>query len=121
MAHVEDRWYRTVQKPGGGTERVKTERFGKGNRYRVRYVAPDGRERSRSFPDRAKRQAEAFLVSVEADKLRGAYVDPQAGRIAFSVYAERWLKDRPFDESTRETTEYKVRKHLIPFFGHRSL
>jgi hypothetical protein len=64
-----------------------------------------------------KRQAEAFLVSVEADKLRGAYVDPQAGRIAFAVYAERWLKDRSFDESTRETTEYKVRKHLIRSSG----
>ena len=37
---------------------------------------PDGKERKKSFPDRAKREAEAFMVSTETDKLRGSYVDP---------------------------------------------
>jgi hypothetical protein len=41
MAHIEDRWYRTVRLPTGRTERVKTARFGKGHRYRVRYIGPD--------------------------------------------------------------------------------
>jgi hypothetical protein len=74
MGHVEDRWYKTVREPGGGTQRVKSAGYGKGLRYRVRYITPDGRERSESFPDRAKRDAEAFLVSVESDKLRASYV-----------------------------------------------
>ncbi|WP_307854472.1 hypothetical protein [Micromonospora sp. C31] len=26
-----------------------------------------------------------------------------------------------FDESTRESTEFRVRKHLLPFFGSRQL
>jgi integrase len=121
MAHIEDRWYRTVRLPTGRTERVKTARFGTGMRYRVRYIGPDGRERSESFPDRAKRAAEAFLVSVEADKLRGSYVDPAAGRVTFREYAEDWLRTHTFDESTRETTEFRVRKHLYPSFGDRSL
>ncbi|MFE9204697.1 tyrosine-type recombinase/integrase [Micromonospora sp. NPDC007230] len=121
MAHVEDRWYSTIKHPSGRTERVKSELFGKGMRYRVRYIAPDGRERSKSFPDRAKREADAFLVSVESDKLRGTYIDPDAGRITFREYAEEWLRTRSFDESTRESTEFRVRKHLMPYFGDRQL
>lgn len=121
MAHVEDRWYRTVRQPGGGKQRVKTDLFGNGLRYRVRYIGPDGRERGKSFPDRAKRAAEDFLVSVESDKLRGSYIDPAAGRVTFAEYAEHWLRTRAFDESTRESAEIRVRKHLIPFFGSRQL
>lgn len=121
MAHVEDRWFQVVKHPDGSTERVKTSRHGLGHRYRVRYIAPDGRERSRSFPDRAKRDAEAFLVSVEADKLRGSYIDPAAGRVTFADYAETWMRTRTFDASSREAVEYKVRKHLLPFFGSRQL
>src|SRR5262249_11164768 len=102
MAHVEDRWYTTVKLPEGGRKRVKSERYGTGLRYRVRYVAPDGRERSRSYPDRAKREAEAFLVSVESDKLRGTYVDPAAGRVKFGPYATEWIRNRSFAEPTRE-------------------
>ncbi|MGW4461795.1 tyrosine-type recombinase/integrase [Micromonospora sp. NPDC004704] len=121
MAHIEDRWYKVMRHPDGRRERVKTELFGKGLRYRVRYVGPDGREHKKSFPDRAKRDAEAFLVSTETDKLRGSYIDPTAGRLTFRVYAEEWLRTRSFDESTRETTEFRVRKHLLPFFGDRQL
>lgn len=90
-------------------------------RYRVRYLGPDGRERSKSFPDRAKHAAEAFLVSVEADKLRGSYIDPAAGRMTFGEYAEQWLSDRTFDESTRESAQIRVRKHILPYFGNRQL
>jgi integrase len=121
MAHVEDRWYKAVEGSDGRRRRVKTELFGKGLRYRVRYIAPDGRERSKSFPDRAKRDADAFLVSIEADKFRGDYIDPGAGRVAFDVYAERWLRNSQIDESTRETTGARLRNHLLPFFGSRQL
>lgn len=94
MGHVEDRWFKTLHHPGGRKERVKTQLFGKGLRYRVRYIGPDGKERKKSFPDRAKREAEAFMVSTETDKLRGSYVDPLAGRMTFAEYAEAWLRTR---------------------------
>jgi integrase len=90
-------------------------------RYRVRYLDPDGRERKKSFPDRAKKKAEDFLVSMEADKLRGNYLDPAAGRITFREYAEAWLRTRVLDESSREGVEIRVRLHLYPFFGARHL
>jgi integrase len=121
MGHVEDRWYRTVKLAGGQSELVKSSLHGAGLRYRVRYIAPDGAERSKSFPDRQKRAAEAFLNTIEADKQRGTYVDPVAGRKAFDEYAESWLRTHQLDESSRESTEYRVRKHIIPFFGKRAL
>ncbi|MBM0239109.1 hypothetical protein JNW88_21805 [Micromonospora sp. ATA32] len=121
MAHVEDRWFRTVPRPDGKTERVKTSLHGRGLRYRVRYIAPDGRERSKSFPDKEKRAAEAFLVSVESDKLRGTYIDPAAGKLTFRQYAEQWLAAQTFDESTREATERRLRRHIFPYLGCRTL
>ncbi len=116
MAHIEDRWYRIQD-----GNRVPTSLCGRGLRYRVRYTDPDGRERSKSFPDRDKRAAEAFLVTVEADKLRGSYIDPQAGRISLRRYASEWLAAQTFDESTREATESRLRVHVYPYLGHRGL
>ena len=116
MAHIEDRWYRIQE-----GNRVPTPLCGRGLRYRVRYTDPDGRERSKSFPDRDKRAAEAFLVTVEADKLRGAYIDPQAGRISLRRYATEWLAGQTFDESTREATESRLRVHVYPYLGDRGL
>jgi hypothetical protein len=121
MAHIEDRWWKTVRQPDDTTKRVKTARYGTGNRYRVRYEGPDGRERSESFPDRQKKAAESFLIKVESDKQRGSYIDPAAGRMLFGEFAEAWLRTHSFDESSRESTEIRVRKHLIPFFGKRQL
>ena len=106
MAHIEDRWYRTVKEPDGRRRRVESDLYGKGLRYRVRYIGPDGRPHNKSFPDRAKRDAEAFLGSTEADKLRGTYIDPVAGRVTFGEFAENWLRTHSFDESTREITEF---------------
>jgi hypothetical protein len=45
--------------------------------WRVRYRAPPGLERSKHF-DR-KGDAERFRATVQADLLRGTYLDPDAG------------------------------------------
>src|SRR4051812_16924107 len=90
LAHIEDRWFRTVIGDDEKSERVKTSLYGKGMRYRVRYIDVDRRERSKSFPDRQKRAAEDFLTEVESRKLRGQSYDPEAGRITFATYAQSW-------------------------------
>jgi len=121
MAHVEDRWWRTGKDANGKAVRVKTELFGKGLRYRARYIDPSGRERSKSFPDRQRKAAEDFVSDVEGAKRRGSYVDPDAGRVTFKAYAEQWLSHATMDESTRETVDSRLRNHLLPFFGSRQL
>ncbi|GAA2562126.1 hypothetical protein GCM10010435_37620 [Winogradskya consettensis] len=121
MGHIEDRWYKTIKGPDGKPKRVKHEQYGVGLRYRARYIGPDGRELKKSFPDRQKRAAEDFLLSVESDMRRGTFIDPAAGQMTFREYAESWLRTRVMDESSREGTEIRVRKHLYPYFGGRQL
>jgi hypothetical protein len=82
MGNVQDRWYKPVVDPEtGGVKRVKTPRYGRGMRYRARYVDPDGRTVAKMFPDRCKKQAEDFLLEVESSKRERKYVDPRAGKI----------------------------------------
>lgn len=58
MGHIDDRWMRPKRDDEGKVilnERGKpilerTELYGRGLRYRVRYIDPDGVERSKSFP-----------------------------------------------------------------------
>jgi hypothetical protein len=66
--------------------------------------------------------AERFLVSVEDAKLRGAHVDPAAGKVAFSEWAERWYNTTA---ALRHTTRRDYRKlldqQMLPAFGADSL
>jgi integrase len=122
MAHVQDRWFATQTDPTTGrTVRTRTDRYGKGLRYRVRYVDPDGAERSKGFPDRAKRQAELFLAEVEHAKQQGTYLDPSAGRITFQPYAEQWLAGQTFKGTTRTNVPSRLRSQAYPYLGRYEL
>ena len=104
MAHVEKR---APQTPGGVV------------RYRVRYTDPAGKERSKSFVKAV--DAKNFAVNVEADKLRGSYIDPDAGKITLAHYLDTWLAAQTSAESSRESTETRVRVHIRPELGERPL
>ncbi len=122
MGHVQDRWWKEVQDPvTKEVTRVKTSLHGTGLRYKVRYIDPDGVERSKSFPDRQKKKADDFLIEMESDKREGKYIDPNAGKILFQVQAENWLKGYSADAATRQTIESRLRSQLYPYFGKRSL
>lgn len=130
MGHIQDRWYRPARDPETGKPIVnaqgkpvmeKTELFGNGLRYKVRYVDPAGKERSKSFPDKKKRLAEDFLHKVEDEKNRGSYLDPKAGKVLLRDYAERWVQSQSFEESTRELTAYRMRLHVYPHLGDKFL
>jgi integrase len=114
VAHVQDLWEKTV-----GGRRVRTDRYRRGSRWQARYHDPDGHERTRTFA--RKQDAERFVVTVRADVLRGAYVDPAAGKVTFAEFAERCLAAQTFDESSREATELRLRLHASRHFGQREL
>ena len=89
-------------------------------RWRARYRDPAGRERSKSFT--RKVDAERFLVSIEDAKLRGAYVDPAAGRVSFSEWAERWyLTTAHLKPSTRHEYRMLLDHQVLPEFGDWTL
>ncbi|MGJ5833500.1 tyrosine-type recombinase/integrase [Streptomyces ossamyceticus] len=119
--HIQDRWYKTEPGPNGKPVKVKTDRYGVGLRYRARYIGPDGSEKSKSFPDRKKREAERWLANIEADMSRGHYIDPAAGKITFRKYAEDWLASQTTDPATRVAVESRLRLHAFPHLGTRPL
>ncbi|MDV7219417.1 tyrosine-type recombinase/integrase [Streptomyces prunicolor] len=119
--HIQDRWYKTETDAHGKTVRLKSDRHGTGLRYRARYVGPDGAEKSKSFPDGQKRVAEKWLSQIEADMTRGQYIDPRAGRLTVRQHAERWLASLTIDPGTFVSTEQRVRLHVVPHLGSRSL
>jgi integrase len=122
MGHVQDRWLKTVRDPvTKETRRVKTELHGKGLRYKVRYLDPDGHEKSQSFPDRQKKAADDFLLSVEGDKRQGTCIDPHAGKVTFGEYAKKWLASQTFDVATRDSVTWRLNAQILPHFEKREL
>jgi len=88
-------------------------------RYIVNYRDPEGRQRRKTFL--RKRLADDFRNVVEADKLRGTYLDVDAGKVSFKVYAGQWLEAQTFDPSTYEATELRLRLHVFPVLGGMQL
>lgn len=90
-----------------------------GVRYDVRYRDPEGKQRKRTFA--RKVDADRFAASVETDKLRGTYIDPNAGKVTFKAYATDWLKAQTFDTSTREAVALRLKLHAYPVLGRHEL
>ncbi|HET6285981.1 MAG TPA: tyrosine-type recombinase/integrase [Amycolatopsis sp.] len=129
MGHIQDRWYKPA-KDAKGNLRLnargrpvleKTELYGVGMRYKVRYLDPDGSERSKSFPDKQKKRAEDFLIEMESDKREGKYIDPRAGLVLFEVVAQSWLDSQTVDYTSRERFATRVNVHLLPYFGKKAV
>ncbi|MGK2884254.1 MAG: tyrosine-type recombinase/integrase [Rhodococcus sp. (in: high G+C Gram-positive bacteria)] len=84
--------------------------------FEVRFRAPDGRERSRSFKTitEAKRYEREQLV----ERDRGTWVDPRSGRMTLNEWAEQWQKTlvhlRP---NSRRIYSDNLRLHVLPKVG----
>jgi integrase len=88
--------------------------------WQARYRAPDGRERARNF--RRKVEAEAFLATIEADKLRGEWTDPRRARITFGEWNTQVQQSRVnLAASTRDNDGSVIRSLILPTFGPASL
>lgn len=127
MGHIQDRWYRPARDKETGKVLLngrgkpvleKTELYGIGMRYKVRYLDPDGEERSKSFPDKQKKRAEDFLIGVESDKREDKYIDPRSSSKTFRQQAENWLKAQSPDPATREILRSRLESQIYPVFGH---
>lgn len=95
------------------------KRPGRVKPYEARWRDPDGKERSRSFA--RKLDAQRFLATVEADKVRGSYVDPSAGKVSLQAFAESWLAMQTTDPATVEAVASRLRVHVYPHLGSYEL
>ena len=60
----------------------------------------------------SKTDARRWFSTVEADMVRGVWVDPDAGKIPFGEYARRWVPERPV-RSDRRAREDNQARHEI--------
>src|SRR5438552_604275 len=72
----------------------------------------------RTTPLRTRRDAERFANTVEADLLRGLWVDPRAGQMTLEQYADEWLARKTnLRQRTHELYEHQLRAHIYPRLG----
>jgi len=92
---------------------VTKRQLARGVAYDVRYRDPNGRPRKKTF--RRADDARAFAKTVEADVVRGDYLQPTLARTKFERWAEEWLSStvdlRP---KTRVGYESMLRVNVLP-------
>jgi integrase len=92
----------------------------RGSAYAVRYRDPTGRTCTKTF--RRRKDADRFAATVEADMLRGGWIDPAAAKTTFGTYADQWIDTRPgLRVRTVELYRSLLNRHLLPAFGEMEL
>ena len=84
-------------------------------RYQARYWHL-GKQVAADTTFASKTDARRWLATVEADMVRGHWIDPDAGKIPFGEYATRWVAERPIRPRTREIYEGLLR-HIVTVFA----
>jgi len=87
----------------------------RGRSWQASYRGPDKRERTKTFA--RKIDAERWLDTSRADMLRGAWVDPGAGRETVEGYAARWIEGQPWKPQTATAVRSRLAHHILPFLG----
>ena len=80
---------------------------------------PGGPQRTKQFGRKA--DAEAWLVQVQSDLMRGSYVDPAKGRTTVETFYRAWFDRQPWRESSRSSVGSLFENHVLPTFGPRPL
>ncbi len=68
-----------------------------------------------------KKEATEWLIEKQAEILRSEWLDPDAGSMTLTEYADRWVKDRDLKPRTRDEYERVLRLHVKPQIGERAL
>jgi integrase len=89
-------------------------------RYRARYVGPNGREHSKTFAK--KSDAARHIVAQESRKAEGTWVDPAAGQIKLRDYADRFMAGKHnLKPKTRASYVSLIETCIKPTLGDFSL
>lgn len=117
MGRVKDLWVnadgtKTRKHPANGGNKTA-------KRWQAVWTDPDDSEKTRAFAKKA--DAEAHWKKMEADVVRGEYIDPKAGKELIGPLAKKHLKLLKIGAGTRQHYEGSLRNHVDPFFAHRSI
>lgn len=89
-------------------------------RWRVRYRDGSGRRVTAPTTFKSKADANVFLATVEADMVRGQYLDVRSGRTTVTVWAETWL-GRPGKRAATVARDRQAVAVFLPALGSLSL
>lgn len=92
------------------------------NRWEARYRDPYGAQRTATFDRKA--DALAYLASVETDKQRGDWFDPEASSITLAQWHERWwptIENGSRAANTIVQYEAILRVHVLAHLGRRTM
>lgn len=104
---VEDRWHRA--------DKTRSASYGKGKRWRARWVEPSGAEKAKAF-DR-KTDAEQYLQNVTASMVSGQYVAPEGGNVLTREILQRFLSGLDVKHSTLLGYRSAVDAQIMPRWG----
>jgi integrase len=91
----------------------------RGSSWQATVRGPDGRERTATF--RTRVEGDGWAADQVSAMNRGAWVDPQAGKVTFREYAEQWKAIQVHRSSTAAQVESHLRRHVLPFIGDRPI
>ena len=103
---IDDRWFIVDRKTG---EKIPTPRRGKGLRYRARYRDAHGVMHYRSFADKHKMDAVAWLDGQVAALIRNEHVHPKQAKITIGQWCDVWLEGYG---TNRPSTVRQARVHI---------
>ena len=98
----------------GAIRRLPSERF------QAHYVGPDGRRHLAPVTFETRKDADAWLSTVQTDIARGEWHRPKADRApvdTFARYAAAWVEARELRPRTRAEYKKIIDGHLTPEFG----
>lgn len=102
----------------GGRRRFGSIRKRESGRYQVRYPGTDGRLRSAPNTFARKSDAQRYLALVEAQLMKGEWIDPDRGKVTVQEYAERWIAQRAnLRPRTVQLYTWLLGKHITPYIG----
>jgi len=101
-----------------GRRRFGSIRKRQSGRWQARYPGPDGLNRTAPGTFPRKSDAERYLALIEAQMMRGEWIDPDRGKVSVKDYAERWIEQRPnLRPSTVQLYRWTLGKHIAPYLG----
>ncbi|GAA6527355.1 site-specific integrase [Intrasporangium sp. DVR] len=84
--------------------------------WQARWRDPGGRQRKKNFA--RKVEAQRWLDQMQAERHRGQYVDPRAGKVRVGEVAEGWARGLThLKVSTATRYRGLMRGHILPRFG----
>ncbi|ONM47175.1 tyrosine-type recombinase/integrase [Nocardia donostiensis] len=113
-AGVEDLWTKEERDDDGTVRRVPSKLYGKGKRWRGRYVDDAGNEYTKRWA--RKVDAQAWLDQQTAALMQGTHVAPKNAQITVQQWCDEWVKGyRRHRGSTVELAEQHIGRITAEF------